>query len=568
MTTPALVPLFRTAMALQSLRDSGYSLSAALGEAIDNSLEANANTVDVVLHEAATGRGKKQHIQRIVIADDGDGMELPVLHHYLMIGFSTRYMSRKTIGKYGVGAKLAAFNFGRRIDVWSRRSDADPWQHVYIDLDDAIEAEQRGETIGIAPPTPSEIPLDLAAHFPKGKGTVVAWSKIDRLEDGRHAPSVAELRAEVEREVSRIFRKFIGDGIAIRVNGTALLPHDPLFRMSGTWADKVLNDELTPAEPTHYAADVITESEAIEIFGHKAYLTVTVYPREVLRNRGKGGDALAKKLRVQENKGALSFLRLNREIAYTTVPRIFPSAVTDPDRFIGIEVAFAPELDEYFGVRNVKRGVEPHGELRNQIQKRLERYLKTARGKIDEAWQSAASDKQAEEGEQGPIAEAVKDANNTLPKARATPVPENKRREALEELAEDAGKSTPDAKQSYLDRIRDLPFVIEPVSFPGNQFVVTQHLGHQVLIRVNTRHRFYKELWKPIREIAQQDATNVSPEEAARLARRTLEALSLLVIAYAKAESMHETPHQQYDDLRNYWGQFLETLLGKVKDVF
>ncbi|MGH7136553.1 MAG: hypothetical protein ACREHD_12495 [Pirellulales bacterium] len=26
-------------------------------------------------------------------------------------------------------------------------------------------------------------------------------------------------------------------------------------------------------------------------------------------------------------------------------------------------------------------------------------------------------------------------------------------------------------------------------------------------------------------------------------------------------------PHEQYGDLRSYWGQFLDSLMGKVKDV-
>ena len=52
-----------------------------------------------------------------------------------------------------------------------------------------------------------------------------------------------------------------------------------------------------------------------------------------------GGDKLAHNLRVPENEGCLSFVRLNREVSYTTVPRIFGRAVSDKDRFIGIEVA-------------------------------------------------------------------------------------------------------------------------------------------------------------------------------------------------------------------------------------
>src|SRR5207244_11289576 len=74
------------------------------------------------------------------------------------------------------------------------------------------------------------------------------------------------------------------------------------------------------------------------------------------------------------------------EISYTNVPRIFPRGVEEPDRYIGIEVAFRPNLDDYFGVRNVKRGVEPHGELRDKLRAILTKYLPTARAKLAEIW--------------------------------------------------------------------------------------------------------------------------------------------------------------------------------------
>ena len=46
------------------------------------------------------------------------------------------------------------------------------------------------------------------------------------------------------------------------------------------------------------------------------------------------------------------------------------------------EVDFNPELDDYFGVRNVKRGVEPHDELRHNLRDRLAKYLPVARAKL------------------------------------------------------------------------------------------------------------------------------------------------------------------------------------------
>ncbi len=79
--------------------------------------------------------------------------------------------------------------------------------------------------------------------------------------------------------------------------------------------------------------------ELIQVSGDTtstARLCVTLYPKQVLRKRGLGNDKLAKELRVPENEGRISFVRLNREISYTTVPRIFTTRVEDLDRFIEI----------------------------------------------------------------------------------------------------------------------------------------------------------------------------------------------------------------------------------------
>ncbi|MFC6896058.1 ATP-binding protein [Nonomuraea dietziae] len=205
----AKIPVVLTGQALQSLRDSGYSLAAAIGEVIDNSLEAGANNILVRMDEAPpAGRSKKSHVHRIVFSDDGTGMDTHTLHHYLQIGYSTRYMRTDTIGKYGVGAKLAALNFGKRIEVWSRTDANEPWQHVYFDLDEAITDEQNGNgsTIGVDDPDVKPVPNDFGDVLPKGTGTLVIWSKVDRLEEGRRAKDFNSLRLEAERDLTNIPR--------------------------------------------------------------------------------------------------------------------------------------------------------------------------------------------------------------------------------------------------------------------------------------------------------------------------------------------------------------------------
>jgi hypothetical protein len=94
-----------------------------------------------------------------------------------------------------------------------------------------------------------------------------------------------------------------------------------------------------------------------------------------------------------------------------------------------------------------------------------------------------------------------------------------------------------------------------------------QHIGGQVIIRINIRHRFYKELYAPIKAISDQDPGTVSGVEAVATARRTVEALTVLIAAYGKAESMNENPLEAYGMLRDFWGMFLSQMMSDVRNV-
>lgn len=576
-----LISIIQPGQALMSLRDSGYSFPTAIAEVIDNSIEADANNIHIRLFESMNGNNKK-HVERVAIADDGSGMPFDVLYRYMVIGHSTRWMKKDTIGKYGVGAKLAALNFALKIEAWSRTEENEAWKYVSFDLQNALEQEQKGnhQLVGVDVPQDAEIPEEYKNLLKGETGTLVVWSKVDRLESGRAAANYDELIAELTKELGRIFRVFINDGIKIYLNDRNIVHHDPLVLMEDSWVDQVLTKELKKVEPDsvpkkgnkHFRATVIADKVSIMTQdGKEATLTVTLYPREITRKRGSGGDQLAKKLRVPENQGALSFMRLGREIAYTNVPRIFGRGVDEPDRFIGIEINFHPVFDEYFGVRNVKRGVEPFNDLRSRIRDELNKYLETARKLLDESWNQVAQQTKTHSGEHSRMEEELAEAAKSMPKPPKSSKPkdlqEKELEEELDDLADDTGSSTSDEdKQRYKDSKKGLPFIIESVAFPGKSFVDIKHVNNQTIILINTRHRFYREMWKPLSDIAEKDAGSVSGSDAVNTARRAVEGLTLMIAAYAKAQSMDQNPHQ-YDDLTSYWGQFVDTLMGKIKGV-
>jgi predicted nucleic acid-binding Zn-ribbon protein len=583
------VPMVNAGRALNSLRDSGHSIATALAELIDNSIEADANNILLQLDQGEREDGKK-HVERVAAIDDGTGMEPDVLHHYLQLGFSTRYMEENTIGKYGVGAKLAALNFALRIDAWSRTSGDDPWLHTSCDLSSVMDQDGRStETLTLDPPAEDPVPEDLKDKLPEGSGTLIVWSKMDRLEEGRFAEDFNTLRVDIEKQLARIFREFMGSGgINIQVNDTELLPYDPLFEIEGHWGDFKLNQFLNNEEGHHYEP-IRFGSKTVEIDDGEATVKVNLCPREAIQEKGEGGNKVANDLRIDGREGYISFVRQDREIAFSKPPQIFPSAVKTKDRYIGIEVSFSPELDDYFGVKNVKRGVEPHGDLRYKIREVLKGLIPEARKRVDTIWDDIADQSMNDENDElDAIEEQLKRVNRVMKKRRVTPDDFLSPSEALEDLAQDVlGEKAADEdeegasedeegadeedeekqKEKYKEEKKDLPFVIEPVGWPGDQFINIIHLEDQSIIRLNKRHRFFKELYKPIKKMASEDVDSLTKKQRKRSSRRALEAITLLVVAYAKAESMDESPEERFGQLRSDWGQFLHTMMRKVENV-
>ncbi|MFC5247362.1 ATP-binding protein [Streptomyces nigrescens] len=577
--SPQRLPLFLAGQALASFRDSGYSLSAAISEVVDNSLEATARNILVRMdEEPAEGRHGKNRVWRISFADDGSGMDDGALHRYPQVGHSSRYMRTDTIGKYGVGAKLSALNYGRRIDVWSRTSSASDWRHVWFDLDDALAEEElaNGQSAGIDPPTSKPVPDDLRDLLPDDAGTLVVWSKIDRLEDGRHSEDFKSLVGEVKKELSRTFRYFIDDGQRIEVNGEQLLAHDPLFLLSGTWAESVL-DGYSKSESSQDMGSAFTEEnrdavliadEPLPVGTHTAQLRVTLYPPAATRSRQMGGDDVARRMRIPDNEGRISFVRRRREISYTNVPRIFGRRVAEPDRFIGIEVAFGPELDAYFGVRHVKRGAEPHAELRDQLRKELKKPLKTARKILAERWQEADRDGRKHLGEHRDVSDVASRKASELPALPVAPRVVTDPVQAFEDLARDVlgPAAQAEEKAEFIARERNRPFILKTVDVPGQEFIDITHLAGQQIVRLNARHRFYQDTWVPLTELVDAKPGTLGAEEIRRRAHRVLDALSLMLLAYARAEAMDPSSDARYGQLRGYWGMFLHTLMSTGKD--
>ena len=196
-------------------RDTGYrSLAAAVAELIDNSLQASAKTIAIHLQENPSGNGLS-----VAVVDDGCGMDIPTLSAALQFGGTPRFNDRSGQGRFGMGLPNSSVSYSRRADVYSWRQRGEIL-HSYLDVDEIVTGGLRQ----VPTPMRSELPSWLSP-VAGDTGTVVIWSKCDRLQDR----SGACLAKELHPTLGRIFRYFLWSGASIAVNGVPVKPLDPLF---------------------------------------------------------------------------------------------------------------------------------------------------------------------------------------------------------------------------------------------------------------------------------------------------------------------------------------------------
>ncbi|WP_350226456.1 ATP-binding protein [Microbacterium suwonense] len=84
---------------IRAVRESGYlSVSSALAELVDNSLQAGATLVDIQVD-----RDADRNLPRISIEDNGGGMDTAELAACLRFGGSSRFDARDSFGRFGMG---------------------------------------------------------------------------------------------------------------------------------------------------------------------------------------------------------------------------------------------------------------------------------------------------------------------------------------------------------------------------------------------------------------------------------------------------------------------------------
>lgn len=213
-----------------SLSSLGYSIEAAIADLVDNSISAEARTIDVVF----TWRGRDSWI---AVVDDGTGMSLPGLVTAMTVaarGPNTR-RSDRDLGRFGVGLKSASFSQARQLTV-STAAEADTWHTRTWDLD---VVERLGEwRLLHGSDDDTEAVLAELRDLSGPRGTIVLWRRLNgyhtddvEVDDEKTQQQFYEEANRTRKHLAMVFARFLGgrNGLRLNVSGKPVEPWDPFL---------------------------------------------------------------------------------------------------------------------------------------------------------------------------------------------------------------------------------------------------------------------------------------------------------------------------------------------------
>lgn len=529
-----------------ALRSSGYKdAESAVSEIIDNSIEAEAKNVFVILKDSVNDKTGRKNISEVGFLDDGMGMSDEILGKCLGLGVSTR-RERKGMGRFGVGLPQASLYACPEVYVYSWQNGIENAKCVYLNINKIKSGEQKV----IPDPKSTSVPqrykdyINLKIkdeHFDFSKnGTLVVWKNCYKIQP----KTSCALKSRLEFSVGQKFRYFIHDKkCSIKIFNddnkddiTTIFPNDPLFLMEDNYAlgnpdepKKIFikhnGENLEPIfEPYTTKSGKIGEVDIpVKYYDKNGELkTSNVKVRySVVKNKFYDQTAIendpgrygigkyAKKLE------GISVVRAGREIDFRNFD-LYENVNEPQHRWWGCEIIFNPELDEIFGVSNNKQYVELKKTENNDlldfegpepIWNTLSREISSTITKMYNRNKEIRKSARTLPEERIPAStQTVNTVENSADDNGDTETSKIKKTKSMEQL-EDEGKSAlidigvknPSKDEIYRFLNNSVNFAYKDLGKFGPAFDYSFSLGTE-LITINIAHKFYTSFLEKVAE--------------------------------------------------------------------
>lgn len=568
----ATVPLFFAQTLIASLRDVGYNhTTSALCEHVDNAIEAGATEIRVFFRQG----GKKGNYETdAAVYDNGRGMAPSILKVATAFGGSLNFNNREGIGRYGMGMKTAALSMSPVLELYSWQ---EPSAFYNMTLDVEAIGKERANLVELPDPALStELPDEISHLFTKpmafptdrneqelfatehddlnerlgATGTIVYMPKCDRL---THAKSRTLVEHAV-KEMSRVYRRMIAQGLRLYVNNRLVEAFDPTYSMSNARHTRLLDlpvkqSSLILSKPVNIRINGTGESEApIIIKLYKLPIEEwSTLPRKTLKNDLHVFDGMT-----------VSILRNGREVFAGELPELTTRhSVTNWYR---IQIEFPGVLDEAFGVASNKQGVRMKDHVLTAIKDAIGGDITTINEEIKRFQGQQASARDAAKPSSSEMRANEVDAFQTKPLQENLTADEEAQMESnLRGLAVTLKRDNETDEQAY-ERVRSSKYLI---AFRHDEYWPFYHVEHRfgrIILTLNTAHAFFTELYDPLRKLSlkgqSDDALEISNQE---VCRKATEALELLLLSLARAQSIlsanNEEAKKLLESFRREWSE-------------
>ena len=336
---------------IRAVRESGYlSISTALAELVDNSIQAAATKVAITIE-----RSGQKSLPEIAVADNGIGMSRRELEACLRFGGSSRFDERHSFGRFGMGLPAASLSQARRVEVTS-------WQRGRAEYRVALDVD------AVASGSGALLAARRVGPGQSDSGCRVHWQQCDRIEYRR----LTWLGRALHRDLGRMYRRFLKAGIVLTINGTEVEPVDPL--LLGTKFEGATS--RLAFEPLQY------ELESSD--GQTSPVTVRFAVLPV--HQWHHLDNVTKRRLGIVGHGGVSILRAGREIA-SGWHLMGGKRKENYDDWWRCEIEFEPALDEHFGITINKQGIRPSATLREALEPDLESIARLLNARVRQSFE-------------------------------------------------------------------------------------------------------------------------------------------------------------------------------------
>jgi hypothetical protein len=485
---------------LHSLRSTGYDNYNAIADIIDNSLDADAEKIII---KVFVDKGDF----KIIIADNGKGMDSHTLDEALKLGSETDKDYQSDLGRFGMGLSTASLSMCRKTEILTK-CKTDKLLKSITDLDWVKQTNEFSKYLGVADKEDEKIFKEYLGETEQG--TIVFLSKSDRIQNTNTTVFVGTLR----KHLSRVFRRFLEAGKKIILNNDILGTIDPLLleeKETRIYSDEEYEVKIQKGDKL-YEDTIRIKFVIVPDFGAAG-------------NKDKGINYQNQGFYVMRNQREL-FAGSNLDGVFTKDPHL--------NRFRA-ELYFSGSLDDLMGVHFTKRSISIDQALHDKIKE-------FSRSQIREIQKIADSER--------PKDERVVSHNDSekliskKSKLLVKPPAEEQKKEPKSKT--DARETEPKEKKTeYVERLRLICRFEERSMEKVGPLYAPSMEGKKVIITWNSDHPFYKLIIDK-----KEDKTFVT-------------ALDFLVFSLASAElkAINDENVSLLEDIRQYMSQNLRVLV-------